>query len=37
MDQASAIALLFLFVSIIITIFALRWLSDYRSKQVVIR
>jgi multiple sugar transport system permease protein len=37
MDQASAIALLFLYVSIIITIIALRWLSEYRSKQTVER
>jgi multiple sugar transport system permease protein len=37
MDQASAIALLFLYVSIIITIIALRWLSRYRSKQTILR
>ncbi|MEJ2305252.1 MAG: sugar ABC transporter permease [Anaerolineales bacterium] len=37
MDRASAIALLFLYVSIIITIIALRWLSRYRSKQTVMR
>ena len=37
MDQASAIALLFLYVSIIITIIALRWLSRYRSRQTVLR
>jgi multiple sugar transport system permease protein len=37
MDQASAIALLFLYASIIITIIALRWLSGYRSKQTVLR
>jgi multiple sugar transport system permease protein len=37
MDQASAIALLFLYVSIIITIIALRWLSEYRSRQTVER
>lgn len=37
MDQASAIALLFLYVSIIITIIALRWLSHYRSEQTVLR
>lgn len=37
MDQASAIALLFLYVSIIITIIALRWLSAYRSEQTRLR
>jgi multiple sugar transport system permease protein len=37
MDQASAIALLFLYVSIIITILALRWLSRYRAKQTILR
>ena len=37
MDQASAIALLFLYVSIIITILALRWLSAYRSQQTRLR
>lgn len=37
MDQASAIALLFLYVSIIITIIALRWLSAYRSAQTRLR
>jgi len=37
MDQASAIALLFLYVSIIITIIALRWLSEYRSRQTILR
>lgn len=37
MDQASAIALLFLYVSIIITIIALRWLSSYRARQTVLR
>ncbi len=37
MDQASAIALLFLYASIIITILALRWLAAYRSKQTILR
>jgi multiple sugar transport system permease protein len=37
MDQASAIALLFLYVSLIITILALRWLSRYRAKQTILR
>jgi len=37
MDQASSIALLFLYVSIIITIIALRWLSRYRAQQTVQR
>lgn len=37
MDQASAIALLFLYVSVIITIVALRWLSRYRSKMTIER
>ena len=37
MDQASAIALLFLFVSIVLTIIVLRWLSQYRAEQTLER
>lgn len=37
MDQASAIALLFLYVSVVFTIFAMRWLSKFQSERITER